>query len=404
MKCLSPKDVEQREAADAKIAPPEIEMTNRVKELLTKQLPSVYGIPAKHATARITAIVDTLTPAIATNPFNLHSHIKRYASGADDRHLETIIASIFAELEAEGYKSAATPYIPAYGQQGYGQQGYPPQYPAQPGYPQPPPQYGQQGYGQRQPQPMKIIVDGQEITTDLAGHMAWKQYQADQKKEKAEDEERKKEEKRRQELHDLEVKKFQEEIKKIAGEGGGKKSDETLVEVPFGDATIKVPVSVAHLYLNKGESSELQDIKEQMTKQTEKMDKMKDDARAKEIDGVKGSIVELSDKIDKQPTFLEQMEVMDQYAAKRGFKTTGKTTLDVMSEIGANVDHRAQDLLRRMQSGADQFKPDVKRTQEERREKAKGIEKRLEKKEDILAAEDELIGAASKMRSGSFWA
>jgi len=65
-KPLSPQDVEEREAADAKIAPLEIEMTNRVKELLNKQLPRVYGIPSKHSGPRIVAIIDTLTPAIAT--------------------------------------------------------------------------------------------------------------------------------------------------------------------------------------------------------------------------------------------------------------------------------------------------------------------------------------------------
>jgi len=112
----------------------------------------------------------------------LHSHIKRYAPGADDRHLESIIATIFAELEADGYKPAQTPYIPAYGQYPGTRTGqfptYPPVYP--PTYPQTYP--GQPGYPQSQtPEPMKIIVDGQEILTDFKGHMAWQKYLADKK-------------------------------------------------------------------------------------------------------------------------------------------------------------------------------------------------------------------------------
>lgn len=401
MKPLSPKDVKERAAADAKIAPIEVEMMNRVKELLKKHLPRVYGIPPKHAAARITAIIDTLTPVIATNPFNLHSHIKRYASGADDRHLESIIATIFAQLEAEGYKpsSVSAPYIPAYGQQGYpGRTGaycptypptYPPSYPPQ-GYPGQPAGYPQP------PEPMKIIVDGQEITTDLKGHMAWKGYLADQKKEKAEEDERKEQAKRRREVHDLAVQKFQEEIKKIA-EGGGKKADEDVVEVPFGETKIKVPVSIAHLYLNKGPSTELTKMQEKITKQDEKLEKMKEDAHTKEIDGLKGIVVDLADKIDKRPTVFEEMEAMDNYAERRGYSRTGKTVIDVVDTGLGNLDHRAQELLRKMQGGKEEFKPDITRTPDARKEKAGEIQKRLEKKEDILTAEDELVRAASKM-------
>ncbi len=93
---------------------------------------------------------------------------------------------------------------------------------------------------------------------------------------------------------------------------------------------------------------------------------------------------------------MEQLKSFDELANIRGFSPTGKTTLDVLSEIGKNVDGRAQQMLNRMPS-VDSFTPDIKRTAEERKKKAAGLQDNLEKKEGILVAEDALIAAASKM-------
>lgn len=398
MKPLTPEDVEQRQAAETKIAPLEIEMTTRVKELLQLHLPKVYGIPARHSSARIIAIIDTLSPQIATNPFNLHNHIKRYAPSADDQHLESIINTVFAQLESEGYKPGiSSQFIPSYGTPARPYVAYQPQYPTAPPYPTANPQYPPQyPTGQPPPQQVKVIVDGQEITTDLQGSMAWKKYLDEQKIIKAEEEDRAEQKRQRQETHDLEKQKFQQEIKNLAGAEGGK--DGTLVEVKIGDQTIKVPAAIAPFYLmnQRKESPEVAALKTTLDATQQEIKELRENANKKEINNLQNSINALAEKMDKQPTFVEQLKSFDELANIRGFSPTGKTTLDVLSEIGKNVDGRAQQMLNRMPS-VDSFTPDIKRTAEERKKKAAGLQDNLEKKEGILAAEDALIAAASKM-------
>ena len=104
MKRLTPGQVKERkEAATSPLPPPEVLATRRVKELLVKELPRVYGIPKKDATKTITAIIDTLSASAIMDPWNLHSHIKDFAPNANDRHLESIIEKIFDQLREEGY-------------------------------------------------------------------------------------------------------------------------------------------------------------------------------------------------------------------------------------------------------------------------------------------------------------
>jgi len=405
MKPLTPEEVEQRQAMEIKIAPLEIEMTTRVKELLKIHLPKVYGIPAKAASARIQAIIDTLSPPIATNPFNLHNHIKRYAATADDKHLETIINTVFAQLEIEGYKPGLQQarFVPNYGsgfqprtglpyyQSPGGYPSYQPTYPT--AYPQNTPP------GQKPPQQVKVIVDGQEISTDLQGSMAWKKYMAEEKLARAEEEERAEQKRQRQETHDLEKQKFQAEIKAIAEGKSGSQNNDALVEVMVGEQKLSVPASIAPFYLmnQRKEDPQVTELKTSLNRTNEEIKALRDEANKKQIDNLQGSINTLAQKLDKQPTFQEQLTAFDELARARGLSPAGKTTLDVLSEIGKNVDGRAEQMLKRMPSTDEIFKPDVRRTTEERAKKAEELSNRLEKKEDVLSAEDALIKSASQM-------
>lgn len=380
MKRLTKQEAaEEKEKASGPLVPTDVELTERAKLLMAKYLPTVYGVPSKERSKRIHAIIDTMTPAVATNPLMLHNHVKNFAPNADDRHLEAVITKVFGQLETEGYfRSSSMDYRPQYQQfvQGqprqfgqysqYGgrQQGnqYPPSYP---------PGYSEQWWPPRtveQPKNMTVIVEGREIKTDMQGYMAWKKYQAEQKKEKAEEGERTKEDERRQEVHSLKVQKFQEEIKKIAGEGG-----------------------------DKGESAEMKALNQKVSDLTTKLEDKKEEERKKEIGDLHGSISALSQKIENQPTWQEQMDAADAYAARRGYTKSGKTTIDVLSDIGKNVDNRAKEFLNRVTPGGGEFKPDVQRTPEERRKKAQELEGKLKKKESILKAEDRLMRAAAKM-------
>ncbi|TRZ51728.1 MAG: hypothetical protein D4S01_04245 [Dehalococcoidia bacterium] len=216
MKLETPEQIkEKREEAREPLPPPEIMLTDRVKELLAENLPKVYGIPKKEATKTITAILDTLNPEAAGDPWNLHNHVKNFAPNADDRHLESIIKKVFGQLEAEGYVKTGRGHRPSYRER-RGVEGYRPSYSRGSGrrddYEE---DYEDGDYPTRRRRPtrMKVVVDGQEIETDYEGYLAHKTW----KREQAE-------ETRRQEEHGLRMKRIEAEILKITGETVGSKT------------------------------------------------------------------------------------------------------------------------------------------------------------------------------------
>ena len=371
------------------LAPLEVEMTERIKKLLPQYLPRVYGIP--RGSKRIQAIIDTITPEQTSNPWNLHAHIKNFAPEADDRHLEAIITKIYSTLENEGFIQAPSGpqyrprYEPRYGRR----REYAPRYPT-PGYPSYPARQSYGGYPEefeeeeyferpRRPpaKPVKVVVDGQTIETDAEGMMALKKFKLEEAESKRLDKE-----------HELRMKKLEAEILNITKGEKGEKEEKVAVKV--GEQTLNVPVSIAPLYLDREESPKVKQLEE-------KLEKLTDEKHEKEVSELRGDIKTLAAKLENQPTLLEQVEEADRYAEARGYTRTGKTTLDVISDLGSKADENAKLLLKRMAPGGEEFKPEVKRTPEERRRKAGEIEKKLEKKEEVLLAEDELIRAAAKM-------
>jgi len=185
MKPLTPEDLEDREEESREpLPPPQVLATQRVKEILVKELPRVYGIPKKDATKTITAITDTLTSASIMDPWSLHSHIKDFAPNANDRHLESIIEKIFDQLREEGY-------LPR------DQEGYRVRYDRRraidryrPGYaPREKRRYDEEDY--------EDLIERSRFRMELA------------------------EERRRQEEHELRMKRLEAEILKITRETGG---------------------------------------------------------------------------------------------------------------------------------------------------------------------------------------
>jgi len=211
MSLETPEEVkERREAEKGPLPPYEVMLTDRVKELLAENLPRVHGIPQKEATKTMAAILDTLNPEAASNPWNLHNHVKNFAPNADDRHLESIIKKVFGQLEVEGYVKAGKAHRPSYGRMT--EEGYRPSYAR--GRRDDGEDYGED-YGDRVRggSGMRIVVEGQEVDTDYRGylaHQAWRREQA--------------EEKRRAEEHELRMKRLEAEILKITGETGGSKT------------------------------------------------------------------------------------------------------------------------------------------------------------------------------------
>jgi predicted RNA-binding Zn-ribbon protein involved in translation (DUF1610 family) len=384
------KGREGEEEDEEALAPLEVEMTNRLKVLLTTALPRVWGIP--RSDKRIQAITDTITPEQTSSPWNLHAHIKNFAPQADDRHLEAIITKIYSQLEAEGYimESAATSkYQPRYARRGQRtRDGHYPSY-----------GYGQQGrsgqdrsgydeeeeFEGRPPKPLRAVIAGQTIETDAEGLIAWRRFQLEEAAAKRDERE-----------HQLTMKKLEEEIKHIA-----KGSEEQKIPVKVGEQTINVPASLAPLYLNKGGESEdakafrekLTELEKQLAATEKKMnDKDKQDLRD-QIAGLYSKIDELE---NRDP--MAKIKEYEAYALEKGYTKGGRTTLDVISEGITNLDKRAQQLItaRKGEEG-EEFTPEVTRTPGERRAMAEDIQQNLEKKNKIIDAENRLLEAASNL-------
>jgi len=384
MKPLTKEEVAKRKEEErGPLPPPEVSLTERVKELLVNELPRVYGIPKKDMSKTITAIIDTLTPEQATVPWNLHSHIKDFASNANDRHLESIINKIFYQLEEEGYLPREQVYQPRYDRRRPPRREYQPRYAPRElrgsrmryDYED---EYEDDFEPPRRRRPiMKVVVDGQEIETDYEGYMAYQRY----KREEAE-------EKRRAQEHELRMKRLEAEITKItkeAEEAGSKSgSSETLIPVKIGEKEINVPASVAHLYL-KHDDKELKETQDRLEKEREERHK----AETKRLE----------EKIENQPTFLEQLEYYERAGQRLGLRQTGRTTMDVLDSLRGDLQTTAQQILNKLPTPGGEFKPEVTRTPEERRMEAERIKKRLSKSEEILTAEDELLKAASRVGS-----
>jgi len=112
-------------------------------------------------------------------------------------------------------------------------------------------------------------------------------------------------------------------------------------------------------------------------------------------------IQRLSEEVKKQPPFLEQLKYFKQAGLDLGMQTTGRTTIDLFADGIEKFDNRAAQLLQRIPGQSSEFKPQVTRTPNERKEKAQEIMSGLDKTEEIIGAENALIEAASKVKGSS---
>lgn len=368
------KGPQEGEEEKEPLLPDDVAMTNRVKEMLAEDLPTVYGLPQKQKGATIIAILDTITKSVVRDPLVLHSHIKWFAKSVNDKHLEAVIAKIYSRLSDEGYLSREDGYRPMYsGIRRDRRETAPGRYSGL---------RRELGiredeideYGRKRGQRMTVVVQGQAMETDLEGFMAWQSW----KKESSAEE-------RHREEHQLRMKKLEAEITKIHKATGG---EANLVEVPIGEnKTIKVPASIAPLYL-RGDDG----LKRQLADERERRHQA-------EQKSLSDQIQRLGEEINKQPSFLEQIDYFRQAGLNLGMKTTGRTTLDILSEGMDKVDNRAAQLLQRMPGPSSEFSPQVSRTPNEREKKAQQIMSGLDKTEEILESENALIEAASKVKS-----
>jgi hypothetical protein len=358
--------------------PPEVETIEEAIAFIKERLSQVYGV-GKNDRIIVKALEDDPTPLRDGNL--LHAFIKSLAPRAYDAHLSTsVIKPLYVRFPnlaqaVDKYLSGTQPQYPFVSQQIYPTQTYAPYYP--------PPTYAPYYYPSYQtyysppaphysikpPKTYKIVVDGQEIETDESGYMAWQRYL----KERDEYELRKKQ-------YELEMKKLEAEIKKITEETG--KWKEATVPVKIGDKEVEVPAYLAPLYLKSDEEARRE------------IEKLRDELHKKEIEALQKDLEELK----KRPGLLDEIRSIQEIAQMLGYQRGGRTTADLLDSLAERIDQRAAQLINKIPAPGGEWKPAVIRTPEERIKKAEEIKQKLERSEEILKCEDELIKAAAKVK------
>jgi len=336
------------------IKPPEIARREEIIENLRGKLPKIYGISSDRADAIVDGIKDN--PSILDNPRSLWYHIMEMCRGTNINtyQLNNALRGIYGESVAPQGQQPPTFGFQSPQIQGMGQ--FPPQTPYRP-YPSAP---------SYRPQPNPQAQQLQQAET---------QERIQQSKEE----------------HDLRMKKLEQEIKETSK--GGKKEK---VPVEFGDTTIQVPADLAPLYLmqqqESGESERIQELRKEIEEERSRREEAERGALRKDIE-------HLREEVEEQPSLAEQIESVEALSKRMGYSRTGMSTIDLLNEATSKIDRRAKQILQRVPpGGGEEFQPEIERTPEERRRKAKEIEGRMEKSEDIIEAENELIEAASKVR------
>lgn len=358
---------ESAESTEAPVLPPppEVEIINSAIEFLKERLPQIYGIE-KYDKMIVNALKEDPRPLL--NPNLLHSFIKSLCPRAHDSHLSVhVINPLYTRFP--NLPQAVAKYLEStFHHQPYMYMNlyppvpspnpiyyphiYPPIYnphyalhypyyyvPINPPYYPPPPR-----------RVYKIVVDGQEIETDESGYMAWMRFLR----------EREEYERRKQE-HELSMKKLEIEIKKALESGGSRREEEL--------------------------SRKIDEISKKLEEERERRHQAELELIKRELDELK-----------KRPSLLEELSIYEQIAKRLGFYRGGRTTIDLLESFVDRLDQRAAQLLSKLPVMSSEWKPEIRRTPEERARKAEEVVSRLEKAEEVMKAEERLIKAASRVK------
>jgi len=349
------EEEEEEGVGEEGIKPPEIARREEIIENLRGKLPKIYGISSDRADAIVDGIKDN--PSILDNPRSLWYHIMEMCRGTNINtyQLNNALRGIYGENVAPQGQQPPTFGFQGSQVQGTGQ--LPPQAPYSPNPPTP----------SYQPQ----VNQTQQLQQSRT------QERIQQSREE----------------HDMRMKKLEEEIKETAK---GEEKAKERVPIEVGDTTIQVPADLAPLYLmqqqESGESERIQELRKEIEEERRKREEAERESLSKDIE-------HLREEIEDQPSLAEQIESVEALSKRMGYSRTGMSTIDLLNEATSKIDRRAKQILQRVPpGGGEEFQPEIERTPEERRRKAREIEGRMEKSEDIIEAENELIEAASKVR------
>jgi hypothetical protein len=144
-------------------------------------------------------------------------------------------------------------------------------------------------------------------------------------------------------------------------------------------------------YYDEGDSflrEELKDLKAELKATQERLDATEKKALQDQISGLYSEVHELK---NRDP--FEEIRKYDEYAESRGYTRTGGSTVDLIRDGLEKADRRADQIIDKLAKPGGEFKPEVTRTPDERRAAAAEIQVNLQKREEILAAENELLAA-----------
>jgi len=366
---------QEGEGVSREVEIPEIsvDQVSILKEILGKVKAKSLTDAAKEA---VIAIAETKG---GMDPTELYNLLTSY--GVNDKTAKAIMGMYYAKLYRAQIESqrisptitppftsppptSTTPYYP-----------WPP-HPMYPTYQYPltypwtwPRSYPQTAMPVTPPRRYKIVVEGQEIETDERGYLAWLRYKQEQERLKREEKE-----------WELKMKKLEKELE-------DSRKPEEKIPIPIDkDKTIEVPASLAPLYMSvfKGEDKE--------TKR--EIERLREELHKKELEMVKKDLEELK----RRPGLEQQLAYVERIARMLGYRQGARSTIDLLESGIDKLHQTAQSLINRLLGPGGEFKPEVTRTPVERKEKAEEVMRRLEKSEEILEAEDELIRAAAKIK------
>jgi len=371
---------EPPEGEGGELVPPEEEARREIISLLEERLPTVYGISDN----RSEAIIETVEqdPSLLDNLNSLYFHIRQLSgSNLNDYHLQRVLRGIYNEVGVP-----VSQQQPAVMPQAQMSQHPPPpivsggggaQQPFQPMGVQP-----QQGRpAQSKPQKTyKIVVDGQEIETDEKGLRAWKEYK----------DERKERERRRE-------------------------SKEETVEIPTGeDETAEVPASQAPLYM------QLEQLRQNQETEEEETVKIPTEEGSEEVPVSQAPFYTLvQTEKSKRETAESRVEQLQSRVEKLESKLRDEMTARSEAESPAyslissgkeDFEQKADRLFAMLEQGRMPRPPSAsespggggpKYTPEERREKERKTQERVESARKRAEHEEKVIRAAKELAEES---
>ena len=364
-------ETDEEEGYDYEIEEFEVEdeYTKEAIEYLKRNLPRVPGI----SRPALKKIIETLEfdPNILRNPTLLHMHIKSLAKQANVYYLSMVINRMFMKLQPL-LEEPEMVYYP-YQHMQHNMPAMPPgPLPVTPGIPP-----GMPGMSAMTPVPAqekrkkrkvyRIVVDGQVIETDDPQEfLEIKRWLKEQ--EKAE----------------LEKKKLEEEIKKIARE----RADEEKKSKSTDDEQIRSLMSRIDSL-----QRQLAQVYEEKRKLESKLEEFVELQKKREYEELKRKVAEV-EELKKNPWKL--LKEAEEQLATVGFTRTNRSILDIIDDAAKNVHMTVNNLINRLPGPK---RNPEKYSEEERKKRLETVKNMVKETEDYIESENNLIKAAQKIYS-----